>query len=52
MNKKLAPDWWNQGLNLVTGFKAGSQERKGYRKTSDEVKYFNVYSTLEIKINK
>lgn len=46
---KLAEDWTTLGLNTHTGFKAGSQERKGYRKTSDEVKYFNAYSTLEIK---
>ena len=45
---KLADDWWNQGRNPITGYKA--PETAFSKKTiTDEVKYFNAYPTLEIK---
>ena len=46
---KLAEPWWDLGINPITGFKAGSNDIRGAHKTSDEVKYFNAFPTLEIK---
>ena len=47
MNKKLAPDWWNQGLNLITGYK--KPDRPNAKKTiSDEVKYYDTLPYLEL----
>lgn len=46
---KLAENWWDEMRNPITGFKAGSQYIKGSQKTSDEVRYYNAYPTLEIK---
>jgi hypothetical protein len=46
---KLAEDWWNEMRNTITGFKVGSHDTRGKHKTSDEVKYYDAYPTLEIK---
>ena len=48
-NIVLERNWWDQMRNTITGFKVGSHESRGSRKTPDEVKYFNAYPTLEIK---
>jgi len=46
---KLAETWWDEMRNPITGFKVGSYDTRGKHKTSDEVKYYDAYPTLEIK---
>tara|TARA_R110000796_G_scaffold76883_1_gene171747 strand:+ start:1242 stop:1385 length:144 start_codon:yes stop_codon:yes gene_type:complete len=47
MQKKLAPNWWDVGLNTITGFKV---PEKPYAKKSisDEVKYYDTLPYLEL----
>jgi hypothetical protein len=46
---KLADDWWNQGLNPITGMKTETRGNSRYRTSQDQIKYHNAYPTLEIK---
>lgn len=45
---KLAENWWDEGLNPITGYKV---QTKAYslKKIPEELKYYNAYPTLEIK---
>ena len=49
MEVKLAEPWWDEMRNTITGFKAGSHDTRGAHKTSDEIRYYNAFPTLEIK---
>tara|TARA_R110002126_G_scaffold4001_1_gene21848 strand:- start:158 stop:310 length:153 start_codon:yes stop_codon:yes gene_type:complete len=45
---KLAEAWWDEGINPITGYKTST--RKNHKDAStDEIKYFNAYPTLNIK---
>ena len=46
---KLVEPWWDEMRNPITGFKAGSHDTRGAHKTSDEIRYYNAFPTLEIK---
>ena len=46
---KLADDWWNQGLNPITGMKTETRGNSRYGTSQDQIKYHNAYPTLEIK---
>jgi hypothetical protein len=48
VNTTLVRDWWNEGINLVTGYRI-SPRKKSKNITPDELKYFNAYPTLNIK---
>lgn len=46
MKNKLADDWWNQGLNPITGWKGAERQYNRKDVVSDEVKYYDAYPTL------
>lgn len=47
-NITLARNWWDEGINLVTGYRI-SPRKKSKNINPDELKYFNAYPTLNIK---
>jgi len=49
MENKLVDDWWNQGLNPITGMRTETRGDSRYGTSQDEVKYFNAYPKLETK---
>ena len=44
----LARNWWDEGINPITGYKISP--RQNHKNINyDEVKYFNAYPTLNLK---
>tara|TARA_B110000503_G_scaffold80004_1_gene122697 strand:- start:1650 stop:1823 length:174 start_codon:yes stop_codon:yes gene_type:complete len=47
-NITLVRNWWDEGINLVTGYRVST--RKNHKDANtDELKYYNAYPTLNIK---
>ena len=44
----LARNWWDEGINPITGYKISTRKNHIDSRT-DETKYFNAYPTLNIK---